>query len=146
MNRLPRIIALTLGLALAGTALAQPQDGTPPPGAGPQQRGGHAPDPQQQLEHLSKQLQLSSDQQAKIGPILQQRAQQVQALRADNSLAPADRRAKMMSLAQATDSQIDAILTPAQRDQLKAIREKQQERMEERRSQPRMPSSGSSSG
>lgn len=149
MNRLPRIAALALGLALAGGALAQPQDNTPPPGApgaGPQQRGGRAMDPQQQLQRLTKQLQLSADQQAKIGPILQQRDQQMQALRADNSGAPGDRRQKMMALMQQTDSQIDAVLTPAQRDQLKAIREKQQERMEQRRDQQHAPSASSSGG
>ncbi|RDI99088.1 hypothetical protein DVT68_11450 [Dyella solisilvae] len=145
MTRLPRIAMLVLGLALAGSALAQSQGNTPPPPEGnaagqPPQRGGRMPDPQQQLERMSKQLQLTSDQQAKLAPILQQRAQQMQALRGDNSLSPADRRAKMMALMQQSQSQIDAILTPAQRDQMKAMREKAQERMEERRSQ-RAPSS-----
>lgn len=152
MSHPPRFAALALGLILTGSALAQSQDTAPPPApAGsaatqPPGRGGHTPDPKQQLQRMSKQLQLTSDQQAKIGPILQQRAQQAQALRADNSLAPADRRAKMMSLVQDTEGQINAVLTPAQRDQWKAMREKAMERAEERRSQQHAPASGSSSG
>ena len=119
MTRSSRFAVLALGLMLAGSAFAQSQ--TPPApttgGASPMLHPMHAPDPQQQLQHMTKQLQLTSDQQAKIGPILQQRAQQMQALRADNSLQPADRKAKAMSLMQDTTQQIDAVLTPAQRDQ-----------------------------
>jgi Spy/CpxP family protein refolding chaperone len=147
MNRFSRFAALTLGLAIAGAAGAQAQESnsaTTPEHAMQQPQGRRAPDPQQQLQHLTKQLQLSADQQAKIGPILQQRDQQIQALRADSSLSQADRRAKLMSLAQDSSKQIDAVLTHAQRDQMKAMREKAMEHMQERRGQ-HVPSSSSSS-
>ena len=148
MNRLSRFAALTLGLAIAGAACAQAQDNSSaatPAHAAPSEQGRRAPDPQQQLQRLTKQLQLSADQQAKIGPILQQRDQQMQALRADTSLSQADRRAKLMTLAQDSGKQIDAVLTPAQRDQLKAMREKAMERAQERRGQ-HVPSSSGSAG
>jgi Spy/CpxP family protein refolding chaperone len=135
-----------LGLVLAGGALAQQ---TSSPESAASEKGApsraHAPNAQQQLQRMTKQLQLSSDQQAKLGPILQQRDQQVQALRSDSSLKPADRRAKMMGLMQDTNAQVDAVLTPAQRDQLKAMREKAMERAEERRAQ-HAPASSRSSG
>jgi protein CpxP len=143
MNHLPRLAALVLALTIAGAALAQPQDSTPP--ANPQGQAAHAPNPQQQLERLTKQLQLTADQQAKIGPILQQRDQQAQALRGDSNLTPADRRAKMMSLMQESNSQIDGLLTDPQRAQMKAVREKAMERMQDRRGQ-HQPSSSSSGG
>ncbi|WP_267225680.1 hypothetical protein [Dyella silvae] len=147
MARLSCFAVFTLGLALAGSALAQSQT-TPATNAGdastpPQHM--HAPNPQQQLQHMAKQLQLTADQQAKIGPILQQRAQQMEALRADNSLAPADRKAKAMSLMQNTAQQVDAVLTPAQRDQWKAMRERAMERAQEKRGQ-KVPSAQGSSG
>ena len=144
MNCLSRFAALALGLAIAGVACAQDSNSAtgPAPSAQPPQ-ARRVPDPQQQLQHLTKQLQLSADQQAKIGPILQQRDQQIQVLRADTSLSQADRRAKLMSLAQDSSKQIDAVLTPAQRDQLKAMREKAMEHMQERRGQ-HVPSSSSS--
>ncbi len=145
MHHLSRIAALTLGLAIAGVACAQAQDssGSTAPAHSPE--GRRTLDPQQQLQHLTKQLQLSADQQAKIGPILQQRDQQIQALRADTSLSHSDRRAKLMSLAQDSSKQIDAVLTNAQRDQLKAMREKAMERAMERRGQ-HVPSASNSSG
>jgi protein CpxP len=142
MSRFFRFTALALGLALAGTSLAQAQDSTSP---APPHQGPHAPNPQQQLARLTKQLQLSADQQAKIGPILQSRDQQIQALRADTSLSPPDRRAKMMSIVQDSTKQVDALLTDAQRDQWKAMREKALEHQQERRSQG-VPSSPASSG
>ncbi|WP_266180100.1 hypothetical protein [Dyella humicola] len=148
MNRLSRFAALTLGLAIAGVACAQAQDNSPstaPAHATQPDQGRRVPDPQQQLQRLTKQLQLSADQQAKIGPILQQRDKQMQALRADTSLSQADRRAKLMSLAQDSSKQIDAVLTNAQRDQMKAMREKAMEHALERRGQ-HVPSSASSGG
>jgi uncharacterized iron-regulated membrane protein len=150
MSRLFRFSALTLGLAMAGTALAQtqpsPNAATATPNQGqPQGKGPHAPNPQQQLAHLAKQLQLTADQQAKIGPILQSRDQQIQALRADASLGQPDRRAKMMTIVQDSTKQIDALLTDAQRDQWKAMREKAMEHQLERRSQG-VPSSSGSGG
>jgi periplasmic protein CpxP/Spy len=152
MNRLSRFTALALGLALASVAVAQQQTSPssapaqPAPSQGQAQgKGQHMADPQQQLAHLSKQLQLTADQQAKIGPILQSRDQQVQALRADASLSPSDRRAKMMTIVQGSTQQIDALLTDAQRAQWKAAREKAMERQQERRSQG-VPSSPSSNG
>ena len=133
MTRFPRFAALALGLALAGSAFAQSQNTPSHPAATGQHM--HAMDPQQQLQHLTKQLQLTSDQQAKVGPILQQRDQQLEAMRGDTSLKPADRRAKAMSIMQDADGQIGAVLTPAQRDRLKAMREQAMQRMEERREQ-----------
>lgn len=144
MNRLSRFAALALGLALAGTALAQPQD-TQGSSQG-EGKGQHAANPQQQLAHLTKQLQLTADQQAKIGPILQNRDQQIQALRADTSLSPSDRRAKVMTIVQDSTRQVDALLTDAQRDQWKALREKAMEHAQEHRGQGAPSSSGSSGG
>jgi protein CpxP len=141
MPRQFHLVLLSLGLALTGAAWAQ--QGTPT--TAPTAKHLHAIDPQQQLDRLTKQLQLTSDQQAKILPLLQQRDQQLQSLRDDSSLKPADRRTKAMSIMQDTNQQVDAVLTEPQRAKAKAMREKAMERMEERRGQ-HMPASSSSSG
>ena len=52
-------------------------------------------DPSQRAAHLGKRLGLNSDQVAQITPILADRQQQMQTLRADTSLTPQDRRAKV---------------------------------------------------
>jgi len=128
----PTLLAvLVTAMALTGTAFAQAQS---TPSDAPRQHM-HAMDPQQQLQHMTKALQLTPDQQAKIDPILQQRAQQIQALRADTTLKPADRRAKAMAIVQDSSKQIDAVLTDEQRARMKAMREKAMERMEEQRAQ-----------
>ncbi|MHA6205712.1 hypothetical protein ACXU4B_14905 [Dyella soli] len=143
MKRLSLFAAFALAAALSGHAFAQ--QGTPAPAAAGNQHM-HAFDPQQQLQRLTRQLQLTPDQQAKIGPLLQQRDQQLQALRGDSTLRPADRRARAMSIMQDSESQIGALLTQPQRDKWKAMREKALERMQEKRGQGVPSSSGSSGG
>jgi len=142
MSRRYRLALFTLAALLAGSASAQ--QSTTSPGPAPTGKHLHAPDPQQQLDRLTKQLQLTPDQQGKILPILQQRDQQLDALRNDSSLKPADRRAKVVSIMQDSSQQMDTVLTDPQRAKVKAMREKAMERMEERRGQG-MPASGSSS-
>lgn len=141
MPRRSSLALFALALAFAGGASAQ-QAGSP---GAPTAKHLHTPDPQQQLDRLSKQLQLTSDQQAKILPILQQRDQQLESLRGDTSLKPADRRGKVVSIMQDANQQIDSVLTEPQRAKAKAMREKAMERMEERRGQ-HMPSPSASSG
>ena len=145
MPRPFHLVLLSLGLAFAGAAWAQ--QGTPPTApTAPTTKHLHAIDPQQQIERLTKQLQLTPDQQAKILPILQQRDQQLEALRSDSSLKPPDRRAKAMSIVQSSNQQIDALLTEPQLTKAQAMREKAMERREEKRGQQAPPSSSSSSG
>ncbi|QNK03398.1 hypothetical protein [Dyella telluris] len=149
MNRLPAFAAFALVAALSGAAIAQQSAPAPttgggnPPAAGNQHM--HKFDAQTQLERLTKQLQLTTDQQAKIGPMLQQRDQQLEALHGDASLKPADRRAKAQAIMQDSEGQIGGVLTQQQNDKWKAMREKAMERMQEKRGQ-KVPSSSASTG
>ena len=149
MKRVSALVALTFAVAMSAHA----QQSTPTsPAAAPATAPAasshhmHALDPDQQMQHLTKQLQLTPDQQAKIAPMLQQRDQQLQALHNDTTLKPADRRAKAMAIAQQSESQIGAVLTDQQRDKWKAMREKAMERAQDRRGQKMPASSGSSGG
>lgn len=148
MHRLPAFVAFALAVTLAGHAFAQQGAptgaGSTSPAAGSQHM--HAFDAPTQLQRLTKQLQLTPDQQAKIGPLLQQRDQQLQSLRGDASLKPADRRAKTIAIVQDSDSQIGGVLTQEQRDKWKAVREKAMERMQEKRGQTVPAAPGSSGG
>lgn len=142
MNRLPAFAALALVAALSAPAFAQ-QDAPATAPAGHQHM--HKFDAQTQLQHLTKQLQLTPDQQAKIGPMLQQRDQQLQALQGDTSLKPADRRAKAMSIMQDSQNQIGAVLTQEQSDKWKAMREKALEHAQEKHGQ-QVPAAPASNG
>ncbi|MBZ5630120.1 MAG: hypothetical protein LAO06_14775 [Acidobacteriia bacterium] len=66
-------------------------------------------------------LNLTSDQKSKIQPLIQSQHQQVQAVRLDSSLTPEQRQAKVRDIRQGTKSQIDALLTPEQQQQLKQM-------------------------
>ena len=83
--------------------------------------GGHRHDhnPEKHLEKMTKRLGLSADQQAKIKPVLEQKAQQMEALHQ-----------QMKDVRQKANAQIESVLTP---DQLKTFKEFQEERKERMR-------------
>ncbi len=103
---------LTLALACSGTALyAQMQDQVPPSARG-QRMAPMSTD--QRLQHLTQMLNLTTDQQAKIRPILENESQQMDTLRSDTSMAREDKMAKARSIRETTNSQITPILTSEQ--------------------------------
>ena len=85
-------------------------------------------DPQQQLDHLSKQLNLNDDQKQKVKPLLDQQAEQMQSLRQDTSLSQQDRRAKFQEIHQSTMSQIRSVLDEKQQKKFDKTMQKQEER------------------
>ena len=119
-------VATSLALSLSfGAAFAQQTQTTPDPQA-PQTTQGehhhHAPNPQKQAEHLSRKLNLTPDQTAKIEPILASRDQQMQALWQNGQLAPQDRHQQMRTINEQAEQQMSGILSPDQMAQLKAMR------------------------
>ena len=94
----------------------------------------HRANPNRQARRLARQLSLSKDQVAQIKPILADRVQQMQALRADTSLAPADRRAKAQSILQDSKTRIEGVLNDQQKQQFEQLLAERQARRH--RSQP----------
>lgn len=132
---------LTVGMT-AGAALAQSTDATQqPPAASPAGPGPHgpmgghwqAPNPDKQLAHLTKKLNLTADQQAQAKPLLADRAQQLEALKADTTTAPKDKRAKFRSINDDFQSKFTAILNDDQKKQYEADQQARREKMIERR-------------
>jgi periplasmic protein CpxP/Spy len=129
-----------LALLLAGlvytvtpSAIAQDNGGNdqqaapagPPPG-----RGGHF-DPQRRTEMLTKRLDLTADQQAKVLDIYKTAQSQAEALRSDTSLPQEDRRAKMMDIHKSSDDQVRAVLDPSQQKKWDAMQARREQRMQE---------------
>lgn len=108
--------------AIAGCALAVFAGQQPGGGQGPMMMGG-PPNPQRMLEmrlaRMTKILNLTANQQAKIKPILADQMKQARAIFQDNSLSREDRRTKFMALRQKTMKKIRPILTAAQRPKLR---------------------------
>lgn len=69
-----------------------------------QSPGARCRTPQRQITRLSRKLQLTPDQAAKIEPILQNRQQQMQQLLSDTSLTPRDLHQKIRALRQGSDA------------------------------------------
>ena len=131
MNRLSLTSALCLALA-GPLAFAQapqaPSDAQQPPApivrphrgdyAGPR----HQPDAHKQAMMLSRRLNLTPDQTARIEPVLADRQQKMAALHANTSLTPEQTREQMRSLHEQERTQFASILTPEQQEQMKAMR------------------------
>jgi hypothetical protein len=85
--------------------------------------------PDEQLAHLTKALNLTSDQQTQIKPLLENQQQQMMALHQDQSLSREDRMTKAKSLHADTTSKIEGILNDQQKQKYAAMQEKMEERM-----------------
>ena len=84
------------------------------------------PDPAERTAHLTKKLNLTSDQQAKVLQILQSEQSQMQSAHQDSSTSQQDRHAKMMDIRKSTDAQIRTVLDSNQQkqwDEMQANRE-----------------------
>jgi Spy/CpxP family protein refolding chaperone len=120
---------ILLGALLsAGTLLAQAPAANQTPSvnatqSAPAQMENHQRtfDPAKQAAHLGKKLGLSSDQVSQITPILADRQQQMQNLRADTSLSKSDRRAKAKSIMEGSKSKIEAVLNDTQKQQFEQM-------------------------
>jgi protein CpxP len=103
------IIAITVSAALSlGTivAIAQPGPGGP---------GGHHGDWGNPLAHLTKELNLTPDQQAKVSPILDQAKPQIQQIHQEAM-------EKTRAIMESTTAQIRPLLTPEQQQKLDAMK------------------------
>ncbi len=134
-----KTISMLLGALLStGVVLAQAPDQTQQPNA-PQtaqsEQGRHhrAPDPDRMAKHLGKKLALSNEQVAQLKPILEDRQQQMQSLRADASLSQQDRHAKAQGIMQDSKNKIEALLNDTQKQQFEQML---QERRAHHNSQP----------
>jgi periplasmic protein CpxP/Spy len=127
------LLATTLfSLVLAVTPAAFSQDNgsdNQQPAAQAQQGGhgrGHV-DPEKRTEMLTKQLNLTSDQQPKVLEILKSQQSQMESLRSDSSLSQDDRHSKMMEIHKSSDDQIRALLDSKQQKKFDQMLSRQQQ-------------------
>jgi len=81
-------------------------------------------DPDRQLERLTRELNLTTDQQTQIKPLLVERQQKMQALFQDQSAAPEDRRAQGRSIMEGTNNSIKALLNDDQKQKFEAMQQR----------------------
>jgi len=121
------ILALCTAALSAAPMMAQdnaaPQSGAPM-GAMTGMRGGG----QNQVEMLTKQLDLTPDQVTKVKAIDDDSMKQSMAVRSDDSVAAPDKRAKMMDIRKASQDKIRAVLTDEQKTKYDAMLEQMKAR------------------
>ena len=124
-------IAGLLGFGMTAFAQdsTQQQPADAPAMHGPAHRGM---DPDQQLAHMTKALNLSTDQQAQIKPILENQHQQMMQVHQDQSLSRQDKMTKMKSLNGDTNSKIEAVLNDQQKQKFEAMQQKMEARRQQR--------------
>jgi len=127
---------LILSIIASGAALAlapglQAQEAAPAPAttgtdAGGHPGGHHGGDHRggDRLERLTKELDLTADQQAKIKPILETGHTQMESIHKDTSLSPEAKKAKMKEAHETETSQINAVLTADQQTKFAAMQAK----------------------
>jgi Spy/CpxP family protein refolding chaperone len=129
-------------LAWAGVGAAQEPAAPPgPPGeeTAPHARPGRGGNIENRLENLSKQLNLTDEQKAKIHPLLQREVERVRDVRNNTSLSKRETHKRISTIRRNTNKRIGDILTPEQRKQWK-------ENQEERRGESRQRGPGGGAG
>jgi protein CpxP len=115
MNRL--LLSTSLALALSSTLVLAQQTAPPAPAA----KQHHAHNPQRETARLTKKLNLTADQSAKLEPILADRDQKIAALTSDTTITPMIMQKQMHAIHQQTRQQLASILTPDQLQQMKSL-------------------------
>jgi hypothetical protein len=93
------------------------------------QRGDRqAPNVDEQVKRLADRLNLNTDQQSKIRPILEDQRRQVESLRSDSSLSREDRMAKMRTIRESATSKIKDNLNDDQKKQYDEMRQEMRNR------------------
>ena len=132
-------IGLTGMLALGMTGIAMAQENAPQPHGPNQGRPGiHAPRSiDQELDHLTKDLELTPNQRKQIRPVLVQHHDRIQALFDNNpKLSREDLGPRIHAISGESHHQIEALLTEHQKQLAKAMQERMRDGEESRRSAP----------
>ncbi len=128
MKRL--ICFMTAVLALAVPLAVRAQDTAPTDSARPQVRT-----PDQILRMYDTRLTLTDEQKEQLRPIIADRQQKLQDLRADTSMRPRQKLKKLENITAASDKKINAVLTPDQQKKYAEIEKQMREQAKERRQQ-----------
>ena len=89
--------------------------------------------PDDQLKRLTKELNLTTDQQSKVKPILVDTEKKMEDVRNDSSVDRQTMRGKMMQIRQDTNDQIRALLDDKQKEKFDKQEQERQDRMQNRR-------------
>ncbi len=130
------LVLVAAGLISIAAPFAAAQD-TPSPSSdsqapSPNHGRRHGPDPSQRTQELTKKLNLTTDQQAKVKDALESEHSQMESMHQDSSLSREDRRAKMMDIRKSTDTQIRGLLDSTQQKKWDGMQAQREQWMQHR--------------
>jgi len=109
---------LLVAFAFATLSLPVPAQNAPAGATGEGQGKHHGmPSVEQRVQHLTKALNLSEDQQAKVKSILEDQQKQMGSLKQDTSMSQQDRHAKFQQIHEASSQKIHDVLNDDQKAQ-----------------------------
>jgi len=126
------ILMLAVPILVVGAAASQYQEGGFGGGQGDSGRRGPM-SAGERLKRMTKDFNLTADQQSKIKPILMDEQKKVEDLRNDSSGDRQAMRGKMLEIRQGTNDQIRALLDDKQKEKFDKQEQERQERMQNRR-------------
>ncbi len=129
-----RFLSLALSTAFGmGVAFAAPQTQDQPaePQSSQAPHGHRRMDPNRQVQMLTKRLNLTTDQQNQVLPILTDQQQQMQSILNDSSLSAKDRHAKMRAVREDSQTKIKAVLNDNQKQTWDQMQQQRRERMQQ---------------
>ena len=122
---------LAVPFIAGGPAAAQNQGGGDGPGGQMGRGGRRGPmSPDDRLKQMTKDLNLTADQQTKIKPILEAQQQKMQDLRNDNTGDRQSMRGKMRQIQEDTNMQIRDLLDDKQKETFDKQEQERQQRMQ----------------
>ncbi|MGD0905965.1 MAG: hypothetical protein ABSA96_00170 [Candidatus Acidiferrales bacterium] len=138
-------LLLTMTLLAIGASAAQNQGGGP---GGPRGEGGRRGpmSPDDRLKQMTKDFDLTADQQAKIKPVLVDQQKQMEDLRNNSSGDRQSMRGQMMKIQQDANDKIRALLDDKQKDKFDQMEKDRQDRMQNRRGGPGGPGGDNQGG
>jgi periplasmic protein CpxP/Spy len=113
------LLSASLALALSGSLGFAQSPTTPAPES--KHFHHHRPNAQQEAAWLTTKLNLSSDQTAKLEPILADRDQKMSALWSNTALSPDEKKQQMRTIHQDVKQQLSTVLSPEQLEQMKSL-------------------------
>ena len=124
-------------MTLGSTAMTAQDAPPPPPMHGHGAMGARGAEMQhKRLEHMTKELNLSTDQVSQIAAIQDDGRKQMMALREAPAVAGEDRHAKMKEMHEAEQGKIKAVLTDVQKAKFDAMMERRHEHRHEGHAPP----------
>jgi len=126
MKRLLFLLAATLlatPIWAQNDTQSQEGAGVPPPEAEHHVRNMHPPSPEQQVKRLTKELNLTAEQQTQVKQIFaDQDKNREQDRESMQNLSPQERRERFEQTRREVDAKIEAVLTDAQKQKFSAMR------------------------